>query len=422
MACAAPKEHIKDLVSLAREAGLEPHIVTVEGLALANLIEDWQSPPPQMPQLAPTPEARSAEFILDIGHTRSVLVLASEGTVLTARNIDFGGKNIADTIASRYNIHYLEALKELQKKGFVLLSSDGATREQVAFSDVIKQALEPLVQEVQFSLLEMASARNVRFTKAHLTGGASQIKNLGPFLTQKWEVSVNRLKHFHLYPQLSIDTSPAVETISAVAIGIAIEGLRKPRNPAINLLQGEFAKQADAFKNFVSRWGYASKLAATAFVCLLVYGFLRENFALELNDRARDVLKEQATSLTGGAKAPSTREIRRFIKQKKDEISARKIAKQVRGLNSALDILNEIHQSSPSNKEMLVELRKFKVENEIVEIHGEVARADHIGKFRQALSNVAADGKVDQITPTFNAGPGKQAFAFRLRVDRLRGG
>ena len=423
IAVACPKIYIKELIQLAHEAGLDPDFMTIEGLALGNLLENWQNPPPQQPVLSPTPEARPADMILDIGHLRSVLVISSEGSLITTRNIDWGGKHIADAVAQKYGLHYLEALKELQKKAFILLSAEGATRDQVIFSDVIKQALEPLAQEVKFTLLELTTSRNLRIHKAHLCGGTSQIKNLGPFLTQKWEVPTNRLKHFALYPNINIENTTTAEALSATAIGIAIEGLKRPRNPAINLLKGEFAQQAESFKLFMDRWGYTSKLLAVAFCCLLVYGFLRESFAVDMAAKALDVLKEQAATIADlKGRNATPRKIAEFVKRKKKEANDRKLAVQVLELNSALNVLAYVHQMAPNPKEMLVELRKVAVEDETMELHGEVADPGAILKFRRALENVAVGGKIETVSPAISAGPGKQAFGFRMKVDRRRGG
>ncbi|MGE0762063.1 MAG: pilus assembly protein PilM [Bdellovibrionales bacterium] len=423
IATACPKVYIKELVSLVREAGIEPEILTIEGLALSNLLEDWQSPPPQQAALAATPEARPAEMILDIGHLRSTLVIHSEGSLITTRNIDWGGKNIADAVAQKYGLHYLEALKEMQKKAFLLLTPEGATRDQVVFSDVIKQGLEPLAQEVKFTLLETLTSRNLRITNTHLCGGTSQIKNLGPYLTQKWEVPVNRFKHFAQYPTINIDNTTTNEALSATAIGIAIEGLKRPRNPATDMLKGEFAQQAETMKVFMERWGYTAKLLGAAFCCLLVYGFLRESFAVDMAAQALDVLKSQAAAIADlKGRQASPRNVRQFVKRKKEELNARKLAVQVRELNSVLNVLAQVHQVAPGPKQMMVELRKVSIENELMELHGEVAETGSIAKFRQALENVAADGRIETVSPAINASAGKHAFGFRLKVDRRRGG
>ncbi len=423
IASATPKVYIKELISLAREAGLEPEILTIEGLALGNLLENWQDPPPQQPPLPDTPEARPAEMILDIGHLRSTLVINSEGSLITARNIDWGGKHIADAIAIKYGLHYLEALKELQKKAFILLTPEGATRDQVVFSDVIKQGLEPLAQEVRFTLLETASSRNLRLTEVQLCGGTSQIKNLGAYFTQQWEVPVNRLKHFSTYPSIQIENTLSNEALSATAIAIALEGLKRPRNPATNLLKDEFAPQAETAKLFMRRWAYAGKILAAAFCVLLVYGFLRESFAVDMAERALDSLRTQAAQVADlKGRQASPRAVRQFVRRKKEELNSKKLASQVGEVNSALNVLASVHKMAPGSKQMVVELRKVLVENELMEVHGEVSDTGAVGKFRQALENVASDGRIEVISPAITAGAGKQAFGFRLKVDRRSGG
>jgi general secretion pathway protein L len=423
IASACPHIYIKDVVDLAREAGLDPELVTVDGLALGNYFENIFEAPPVQAGLGPTPEARPAEIILDIGHSRSLLVIHSEGSLVHSRNIDWGGKQLAESVAAKYGLHYLEALKELQKKAFILLSSEGATRDQIVFSDLLKSAFEPLAQEVRFTLLEMATSRNLRFTKAHITGGVSQVKNLGAFLTQKWEIPVNRFQHLKLIPQIALETTPQLDAMSAVSIAIAMEGLRRARNPATDLMKGEFAQQGETLKVFMDKWGYAAQLLGAAFFLLLVYGFMREMFATDMAEKALDTLKSQAAiiaDLKGRQATPTA--VRRFVRQKKEEINARKLAVGVKQLNSALDVLAFVHQAAPGPKQMLVELRRVTVDNELMELHGEVSTPDAVARLRQTLENVALDGKVEPISPAITAMPGKQAFGFRLKVDRKRGG
>lgn len=423
IAGACPRSYIKDLVSLAQEAGIDPELVTVDGMALGNYLESWDGPPPTQAQLAPTPEPRPAEMIIDIGHLRTLVVVHSEGSLILARNIDWGGKNIADAIVAKYGIHYLEAIKELQKKAFILLSTEGATRDQIVFSDVIKQSFEMLAQEIKFTQLELATSRNLRFAKAHICGGVSQIKNLGPFLTQKWEVPVNRFRHLSLLPQVVLEPSPHAEAVSATAIAIALEGLRKARNPATNFMKAEFAHQGEALNAVWDKWGYTAKLLGTAFVILLIYGFARERFAVDLAEQGLQTLTDQAAVMSDDLKgrAATARKIRGFVQQKKAELNARKLAAQVKQVNSALDVLALVHQSAPGPKQLLVELRKVTIDNEEMVLHGEVATPEAVATFRQSLESVASDGRVDPVAPVITAGPGKQAFGFRLKVDR-RGG
>lgn len=423
IASACPKSYIKDLVSLAREAGIDPEILTVDGLALGNYLENWQTPPLTQQALAPTPEPRPADIIIDIGHLRTLLVVHSEGSLILARNIDWGGKQIADAISAKYGLHYLEAVKELQRKAFILLSAEGATRDQVIFSDVIKGAFDTLAQEVKFTQLELSTSRNLKFANAHLCGGVSQIKNLGPYLTQKWEMPVNKFRHLELIPQVVLEPSSHLEAVSPVAVSIAMEGLRRARNPATNFMKAEFAQDGENLNVFWNKWGYTAKLLGAAFVFLLVYGIIRESYAVLMAEEALEVLKTQAASiadLKGRAATPMA--VRRFVRQKKEEINARKLAVQVKEVNSAMDVLAQIHRSAPGSKQLLVELRKVTIENEVLELHGEVALPDAVAKFRQSLENVAADGRVDPVSPVITAGPGKQAFGFRLKVDRRRGG
>src|SRR5437868_4655555 len=178
-----------------------------------------------------------------MGHTRT-LVCAFEGnSLIGVRTILWGAKNIADAITKKYEIPYLDALKEVQNKAFILTSKQGATFDQITFSETIAKSVRELVRDLQLSILEFKSEFNAVITQVGLTGGSSSIKNLGPFLTQQLEVPVNKIYPLDLIPNVLFEKNAKTDTTFGMALGIAIEGLKKPRNPAINFLKGEFAKQ-----------------------------------------------------------------------------------------------------------------------------------------------------------------------------------
>ena len=106
-------------------------------------------------------------------------------------------------------------------------------------------------------MLELQSEMNLQWSKASLTGGGSQLKNLGAFLTQALQIPCNRYRQFeHL--ATSFEHSPHLELVSTVAVGLAAEALRRPRNPATNFLKGEFAQQSRFFESLWENWGYTA--------------------------------------------------------------------------------------------------------------------------------------------------------------------
>ncbi|MCB0362811.1 MAG: pilus assembly protein PilM, partial [Bdellovibrionales bacterium] len=364
LACTSTLDRIKSQLQKARDGNIEPNIISPEGMAFASLFEQWTEPPPQKSAILPAseeefPEATPklpAQAIINIGHRTSFLLVRSDEKLLAIRTLDWGGLDIAQVLANKYQLHLVEALKELRKKGFILTSDEGASRDQVLFSDTIKGVVDELAHELQLTFLDLESEHNIQMNQAFLCGGTSQLQNLGPYLTQKLEIPVNRLKHISGNASLNFESGQGGEAAGAVAIALAIEGLKRPRNPATNLLRGELAKQSQTTKRLLEKWGHSLMVAGAAFVVLLGWSIMRESFSQDMAERAYDQLKIQAQNMTGGelkgARAnPSN--IRKYIRGKENEAKNRKLAESVQTISSALDVLKSMAESTPGKKNVV---------------------------------------------------------------------
>ncbi|MBK8203238.1 MAG: pilus assembly protein PilM [Bdellovibrionales bacterium] len=430
LACTTPLARIKAQIQKARDGSIDPSIICPEGIAFANLFEDWSEPPIQEPAPLATeadvsPSApHGAQAILNIGHKSTFLIIRSENRLVAIRTLDWGGTDIANALAKKYQIHIVEALKELRKKGFILTSDDGATNDQISFSNTIKEVVDGLAHELHLTLLEIESDQNIHIEKAFLCGGACQLQNLGPYLTQKLEIPFNRLKEISGNASLNFESNNAGEVSGAVAISLAIEGLKRPRNPAVNLLRGVLAKQSQTFKRVLEKWGHTLTIAAVSFAALLIWSILRESFSQTMTESALEQLKVQAQNITGGelkgARANSSN-IRKYIQEKENEAKNRKLAEKVHSISSALDVLKSITESTPSKKKIVVDVASVRVDNDQVEIQGSVASPSQIDALVASWKGLSLDGKIEKFNPTVKIQSGKSAFGLRFRVERIKG-
>lgn len=436
LAMAAPKTRVAETLNLAHDCGIEPVLISSESCALSNLFERWWEPPierstypttpvsiPEGAETPPAPDARDTDLILNIGHQTTELLVYSENILIGVRNIDWGAKHIADTIAQKYGINYIQAINELQSKGFVLLAAGQGTKEQLAFSQTIEKGLAPMISDLRLKMLELQSEMNLRWIKGSLVGGGSNLRNLGAYLTQAIEIPFNKFKQFDIHPTMNAEVNPHIESVTCVAVGLALEGLKRPRNPATNFLKAEFAKQSHFFETLVDRWGYTAKIAAIAFVILMVYGLTRESFSQRLMEESDNALRVQAKAIAGlDGKAASPGKIQKFISVQEKEAANRKSAQSVVRLNSAMDVLNALSAAIPKNQFPALEIKRFAVDNDQVEIHGYSSSAGDNLRILQALKSLSRDGKIDSTNPNIKAPAGKTAFAARFRVVRLKGG
>jgi general secretion pathway protein L len=424
LAMAVPKERVSDVLNMSHDCGVAPALVSSESLALGNLFERWSDPPAESPQLVqdvPTP--READLVLNIGHLNSQLMVYANGIMLAARNIDWGGKNLADAIGAKYGMNYIQAIRELQLKGFLLIEKGQGTKEQMAFSQTLEKSVNELIGVMRLIMFELQSELNLQWTKGLMLGGGSQLKNLAAFLTMCFEIPFNRFKQFDVHPSIGFEANAQIESVSGVAVGLALEAFKRPRNPAPNFLKGEFARQSHFFESMWEKWGYSAQLTGMAFLFLVVFAIARESLSQRLLDDSDVVLRMQAESIAGlKGKRASNENIRKFLNNVDKDAKNRKQAEKVTHLNSAMDILNVLSASLPPGSLLPVEIKRVSIDNELAEIHGYTSSAADISRVQIALQKLSTTGKAETIQPRIVVPPGQTPFAFRLHLQRYAGG
>ncbi|GIL17798.1 MAG: hypothetical protein BroJett040_15490 [Oligoflexia bacterium] len=429
LACAALKSRIGQALRKFEDAGLEVSLLSSEGLAFANCWEKWNSEPPAAPtaQIELENEARprrDIHIVLHIGHTHTLVTAFEDQSLIGIRTILWGGKNIVEAIVKKYEIPYVEAMKELQQKGFILATKEGASYDQIVFSDTISGSFRDFAREVRISLLEFQSEFNGYVTSVGLTGGPSHILNLNAFLTQMLEVPVNPLHILSSFSHVQFDQSPHVDSVCGVALGLAIEGLKKPRNPAINFLKGEFAKKNTRLIQFWDDWGKIIQTAAAAFVIFLIYSIVRVQVATSMADKSQETLKTQAKAIAKlPAKQATEAGVKKYIREQKKKAGEFKALTSLSQMNSALDVVKKISDAAPAKSSTSINVRKLIVSEGQVEIEGSVSKAQDLTLLQSALSQISLTGKITPAkagqTPALPVGA--VPFAYSFPVDRNLG-
>lgn len=421
LAIVAPKSQVAFKINQVHESGIEPSVVSVDGLAYANLFEEWYQVPEESANAPELPGPSPADAILHIGHSNTLIHLVSRGRVIAARSISWGAQNLVDKLVEVYKLHPSEALTTLQNKGFVLVSEEGASKEQVAFSRTISSSLDQMAQELKLFILESQTDLNIEVKQIAFSGGLSPLKNLGPYLTQKTEVSANRLKGLPRSPRLDLDSFSHNELVSGVAIGLAIEGLKRGKIFPVNFRQKEFAIQNRTWQGMWETWGYAIKMATAAWLVLMVWSYLRDSWTLEMSDAAYSRLGEKANkfeSLKARRGTVSVSRVESFIRQKKREADALEDLEKAQSIRSASEFLSAFSQNIPTSVAP-VDVTRFKVEDEWVSVEGWIGNA-YSSRLQTIVQGLAVDGKVQSTSKGGNPPPGQIGFNYRFKVARFR--
>lgn len=426
LACATPKHRVADALKLMQDSGVNLSVLSAEGIAFANCFERWNEAPPAQPSNDSVVDSftreRSISIVVHLGHTRSLACALEDGHLIGIRTMLWGGKNVAEAIARKYEIPYVEALKEMQNKAFILPNKEGASYDQIVFSDTIAAQVRELSRELKISILEFKSEFNGLVKSVEITGGSSQIINLHPYLTQSLEIPVNKTQILERFSSVNFDKVAKIDSVIGVALGLAIEGLKKPRNPAINFLKGEFARQNAYWKSFWNTWGQTIQITAAAFVVFCVYAVVRDHYATSLADKAYEAMRTQAKVIAKlPAKSQNERGVKTYIRDQKKKSQEMAMISGLARMNSGLDIIKKINDATPGKTSLTLNVRKLDIADSSVRIEGSVASQRELGLLQSALQNVSIDGKVQQLSSggvQLGATAGSVPFAYSFRVDR----
>lgn len=421
LACATPKGRVASALQIMADAGLNISVLSAEGMAFANCFESWNEPIPQLPLPAvaidESAPMRKLTIQLLMGHSRTLVGAFENNLLVGMRTILWGGKNIAEAISRKYEIPYVEALKELQTKAFILPSREGASYDQIVFSDTISSQLKELCRELKISILEFRSELNGEIEKVGITGGVSSILNLNAFLTQQLELPVNRSSILQNFSNVAFEKTARTDAAIGIALGLALEGLKKPRNPAINFMKGEFAKQNTNFKVFWEKWGPTIQVGLATFLIFFIYSSMRNSVSLNLGDRAIENLKDKAKVI---AKLPNKAQneagVKKYIREQKKHSNELKTLQGLANMNSAMDVMKKVSDAIPGKSVVTLDLRRLSIVQDQVQIEGVVADPKQFLLLESSLANVAV-GKVNRETVAFTMKKPGTPFALSFKVD-----
>ncbi|MBL7671248.1 MAG: pilus assembly protein PilM [Bdellovibrionaceae bacterium] len=426
LACAVPKVHLEKILAVFKDCGIEPDVVSAEGMALANIFERWNEPPqPEAPNLGldleglNEPTERELQVVLNIGHSRTLVLAFEKNRLIGLRSLTWGGRNVADAISRKYEMPFAEALKEMELKGFILNSAQEGHFEAKIFSDTIAKAVRELLRDIQLTLLEFKSEYKGIITQIDVTGGFSHLQGLGPFMTQSLEVSVNKIQILERFSQVFFERTDITDSRLGVAIGLAIEGVKKPRNPALNFLKGAYAKQNTQLEAFISQWSLTLKVAIASFIIFTVWALIRENLTLHMVDAAQESLKGMAKTVAN-LQGPelSERGVKKYIAEKKKVVAELKSLAQIAPMNSALEILKKVNENVPGRSSLKLDIKRLNVDDSQVLLEGYLGSVREVDLLRQSLSHLSSDGKVLVQKSGFPQTAGRTPFSFFLTVDR----
>jgi len=398
----AKKELIAKQLDLLNAGGLDPEILSVDAFALVNnyLLR------------AGTPAAEEMVMLLDMGATKTLLVIMRERSAVLVRSIAVGGDDITEALQKEFAIDFAAAEK-LKRERAAAVPGEQASGDEERIQKAVSPVLTRLVKEVDRSMRSTsATLKGAEVSRLYLSGGGVLLSRMGELLSREFGCEARALSSLAPF-----DGSEADDAMCAagVATGLAIQGLGLG-GAEVNLRRDEFAYAGGRVK--AKR---QVMIAAILAVCIL--GVLIFNFTGSFITK-RHAHAALATELEGiyretfpGAPAVDAVSVAGRMEQKFREYQQtyeRFLALSTSALSS-LEILREISALVPS--EIKAQVTNLSISQDRVEMDGLVNSPADADKIKQALQKSKYFKTVD-VPSTSAHGGNKHKFKLTASVGK----
>ncbi len=209
---AAPKITTDAYTYLLESVGLQPIALEVESLAIARSLMSKENP---------------AGAILDLGATRSSIIIYDAGGVRFSTTINFSGEIVNMTLTQQLKMTYDEA-KDLRIKNGI-----SYVKEKPDYLKIINESIDGLVNEVKKTITYYQDhyPRTTPTESIELCGSIAQMPNLLATLDRRLKIKIklgNSWKKIKTEPLSDIQKKYELTMVSAT--GLALRALNNPYN------------------------------------------------------------------------------------------------------------------------------------------------------------------------------------------------
>jgi general secretion pathway protein L len=300
----AKKSDVAEYLSLLKSVGVDPRHVEMDALALDDLVRhllartEDAAPPAVTPggtTIAAGPDAYlAATAVVDIGHRRTSICVMVEDQVVTARTVLRGGADLTRALARSFHLPLDQAEQGKQREAYLEVPGEKAPYpEQARISQILREALQPVVRELRQSFQAVVAQRRARVRRLYLCGGGARVHNLDRFLADELNVEVRRATAVSeaLAPALPVDqwAQGTDMTHAAKALAYALSGYAAGKSERLDFRQGDFAYRGD----FEFLEGRAPQLVAGLLVVALLLGFNGYARYFDISRREAQVMARQ---------------------------------------------------------------------------------------------------------------------------------
>ena len=380
-----PEENIKEFINFIKPLKSSVHLLSCPASALANLLEIWNV------SLSQAQNLNSDGAYIYLGLESSLILLYKEGFLEHVSVLDWNCCGIIEDMAKSYKLTKEQACEEFFAKSFILTQSKGFTKEQVFFSNLIKKQIRSLVPELKLLKVSLETRYNQIFSKAMIFGPGAMIKNLSVFITEELEFPVSKLRYFAPFSNFDLQRKPLAD----VALGLALEGLKKSPYTGLNLLQS--TKKEDILF-YPRKWKKTALMFLFCFFAFVAYAFIRQIESSKILSKVNEVFLDYGSKIAYlRTNAIHVESIKKFLAREEEKQADEKIVQEQLSLKQPMDHLQQIVQKLGSAEVWNLSLQSLKITGRKIELRGLIDQSA-LEPFKTALQSLS-EQPIQEISP-----------------------
>lgn len=237
--------------------------------------------------------------ILDIGHSASKCYLIYDNEVISHHFSSCAGSTIDEVISQTYQIPLKEAVIYKHQNCFLLTDGqyEGVTTEQKEFALLMKKTITPLVLDLKRWLLGFRVKYGMPIENIYLTGGSTNIHNIGNFFAQQTGIKTDFLT-------MGESLADPEELLSGVEGKYFMSGLMAlnlvGKNKPGNFLTGDYSTGSNLSLPLHSASFYFSRAGIMALVLSILLGvdtFFQSRKEKDLDKTLKNLVKRRELAL-----------------------------------------------------------------------------------------------------------------------------
>lgn len=354
------KKHVSSFLVPWLSAHVDPDLITTEAWAYRAVLNRVLGEAGLSPQAEPT-------LLIQIGHERTVLYLHWRGSPVLAREIAWGGRDLTTAICQKYQIPVEQAETTKLDHGFVVpvAQRNGATAEQLEFSDTLLEPISKLFGLIKQTELSCKNLTQQSLGMIYLSGGTSLLPGLAKMIEEQTGTSVRPLQALSSIAASGVTYSEQTDGTYLLAASLALCMVGPERTATINFRRGDFAKQGASRKvDFKSLRKPMLAFAAVAF-CFFTSLLVQSQVYKGRLEETDAQLEKSVRSFFGSISTSSVSNYMRNTSALKSsitkEITKQKDLARMVGPNphSPSDFLKELSLAVP--KDVVVDMTQYQV-------------------------------------------------------------